>query len=188
MKKQSVISYQINDGDEIVFVSDSWDEFARANDSAHLVSQNVLGKSIWNFISDAATEQLYREIIKRARGGQTIEFYFRCDAPDVCRFLKMIIKGAEKGGGAAFETRTLREWKRQPQKLLQAGADERRAREILRICGWCKKIDVGKNDWQEVEKAVVILGLFDDGGALPRLSHGMCAGCYESVSAKLQRK
>ena len=185
MNRDSGILYQINDSDEIVFVSDAWNDFANSNNSVHLVSPNILGKSLWSFITDAATEQLYREIVNRVRGGQVIDFQFRCDSPAHCRFLKMIIMSSEDGS-VTFETQTLREWNRLPQTLLQS--DIQRTGEIIRICGWCKKVDVGVNLWEEIEQAVMTLGLFEKADALPVLTHGICDACYQSVTKKLKGK
>lgn len=184
MDKDSGILYQINDRDEIVYVNDAWDDFARANGAAEMSSQNIIGKSLWSFIADAATVQLYREIVKRVRAGKIIDFQFRCDAPEICRFLKMIIMPAE-ANGVIFETQNLREWKRQFQPLLQT--DIRRTEKMLRICGWCKKIDIGEDFWEETEKAVMTLGLFEESNHLPKLTHGICGDCYQSVSKNLQK-
>ena len=52
------ILYRLNDRDEIVFVNDVWSEFATANDGRHLVPSQVLGRSLWDFITDLTTRQL----------------------------------------------------------------------------------------------------------------------------------
>lgn len=183
MGKDSGILYQINDSDKIVYVNNAWDDFARANGSSDLISQKILGASLWEFIADASTVQLYREIVKRIRAGKIVDFYFRCDAPETCRFLKMIIMPGEENC-VTFETQTLREWKRQHQPLLQS--DIQRTEEMLRICGWCKKIDVGDDLWEETEKAVATLSLFEEANYLPKLTHGICGSCYQSMAKKLQ--
>lgn len=44
-----------------------------------------------------------------------------------------------------------------------------------------KKIVVCEEVWEEVEKAVAALGLFEQ-EELPRLTHGICDGCYKRMS------
>lgn len=56
--------------------------------------------------------------------------------------------------------------------------------EMLVICSWCNRINIEKEDWQEMEKAVVSLKLFNN-TKHPQFSHGMCSDCYLSMSAKL---
>jgi hypothetical protein len=63
-------------------------------------------------------------------------------------------------------------------------SDSLRSTELLRSCGWCKRVDVGGGEWAEVEEAVVRLRLFDL-PKLPLLTHGMCEGCQARMLAML---
>lgn len=184
MGKTDRLIYQIDDNDRIVFVNDAWDDLARENNIPNLTSQFIIDKSLWGFIADVDTVQIYQDIVKCVRGGRGIDFEFRCDAPEMCRSVKMKIYPAD-AGGVIFETKILREWKRHPPPLLQNNTE--RNGELLRICGWCKKINVGRNLWEEIEKAVKSLGLFEKENFLPRLTHGICDDCYQSVTRKFQK-
>ena len=174
------ISYQLNELDEIVFVSKGWTSFALANDAPDLMPEKVLNRPMWDFITDLTTEQLYREILKRVRSGQAAKFSFRCDASDRQRFMEMSVTGMENGG-VRFETRTLRSVNRPPQSLLDRYRP--RADDLLRICGWCKSVDV-RGKWLEVEEAVESLRLFEL-PRLPQLTHGICSACHAEQSAML---
>jgi hypothetical protein len=55
---------------------------------------------------------------------------------------------------------------------------------MVRVCGWCKKVDVG-GSWAEVEEAVTRLRLFDR-PLLPQLTHGICEGCYDRMVETLR--
>ena len=88
---------------------------------------------------------------------------------------------ALENGGVRFETRTLQSVDRPPQRLLDRYAS--RASDLLRICGWCKSVEVG-GAWKEVEEAVDSLRLFER-PRLPELTHGICYACYAGLSAKL---
>ena len=50
--------------------------------------------------------------------------------------------------------------------------------EMISVCGWCKKVNVQKETWWDVEVAVTIMGIFDTGN-IPNISHGICEECFE---------
>ena len=185
MNRDTLI-YRLNSQDELIYVNEEWVAFAHVNDSPELLPENVLGCSLWNFISDETTRQLYREILRQVRAGRSTNFIFRCDTPEYRRHLEMTIS-AQDDGVVQFATRVLRKEARQRQDLL--GRYVPRTDDLLRICGWCKRVDVGGERWEEVEEAVRTLSLFEQ-NPLPCLTHGICEVCYEVVRNKLyqQRK
>jgi hypothetical protein len=175
------IHYRLNDRDEIVFLNEAWGPFAVANGDDRLAAAEVLGRPLWEFISDPTTRHLYRDILARARRGAPVRFTFRCDSPSCRRVLAMDVSGGP-GGAVEFRTRVLSEEAREPQPLLER--DRPRSEEFVRMCGWCKKVDVGGR-WAEVEEAVARLGLFDR-PLLPRLTHGICEDCYARMIETLR--
>jgi hypothetical protein len=78
-----------------------------------------------------------------------------------------------------IETRIIQSEERVRQDILRK--DARLTDSILKVCSWCAKIDTGEGNWQEIEEAVVNLGLFELEN-LPQLSHGMCVSCYEVIT------
>ena len=174
------IHYRLNERDEIVFVNDAWDAFAANNAGAHLSANQVLGRPLWDFISDPTTELLYRDVLARVRDGRGVRFVFRCDSPDRRRRLEMEVSSGA-GRWTDFRVRTLLEEERPSQPLLDPASP--RSEELLRVCGWCKKVDVGSR-WVEVEEAVSILELFDR-THLPDVTHGICEGCFSQMAATL---
>jgi hypothetical protein len=175
------VQYRVNDRDEIVFVNEAWGPFATANGDQRLATAEVLGRPLWEFISDPTTRHLYRDILARVRGGVPVRFTFRCDSPACRRLLEMQVAG-EPGGGAEFRTRVLSEVGREPQPLLEP--DRPHSGEFVRMCGWCKKVDLGGR-WAEVEEAVSHLGLIDR-LLLPQLTHGVCEDCYARMVETLR--
>ena len=178
------VVYTLNAGDEIVYVNDGWTEFALANDAPDLLPERVLNRPLWDFVSDETTQHLYREILRRAREGRPARFHFRCDAPDYRRHMEMTVEGLD-GGGVQFETRTLRVDERPRQDLLDRQAPREGGR--LRMCGWCKRMDIGGERWGEIEEAVTGLRLFER-HALPPLTHGMCRPCFDAMSSQLAER
>ena len=179
-QKHDEVHYRLNERDEIVFVNEAWDAFAARNSGGHLSSARVLGRPLWDFITDQATELLYRDVLARIRAGRLVRFVFRCDSADCRRRLEMEVSGGP-GNGAEFRVRTLSEEARPPQSLFDP--DRPHAEDLLRVCGWCKKVDVGSH-WVEVEEAVSVLGLFER-PLLPGVTHGICESCFAEMVATL---
>jgi hypothetical protein len=165
------VVYRIDAQDRIAFVNQEWDRFAAGNAAPDLQAPSILARSLWDFISDGTTRHLYRDILKRVRGGGRARFPFRCDGPDLRRFLEMDASPLE-AGSVEFRVRTLSVEPRAFQPLLDGGA--KRSGEMVRMCGWCKKVSV--DGWVEVEEAIALLKLFES-AELPMLTHGICESC-----------
>ena len=170
------VVYRVDDRDVIVFVNDAWDRFAQANGGEGVISSRILQRSLWDFIADATTQEIYRQILQRARSGHAIHFTFRCDAPQYRRLLRMDVHRGEDDT-VEFRTHTLAEEPRQPIFLESAhpGYDG----ELLRVCGWCKKVFV-EGSWEEIEVAIERLQIFERPRP-PLMSHGICDACYQSM-------
>lgn len=173
------VSYRLDDRDDIVFVSDSWGPFATANGAPGLAA-GVLGHSLWDFVGEITTRQLYRDLIARVRTGRTAAFDYRCDAPERRRFMHMTMRPCDRHG-VEFESVTLRTEGRRPVAIAARSADP--AQRLLRICSWCKRVDVGRA-WDDIETAVSRLGLFA-AGAPPALTHAICAPCQARMLAEI---
>lgn len=181
MNSDTNIIYRLNGKDEFSYVNDEWVAFALANDARDLLPENVLGRSLWGFITDETTRVLYREILQTVRTGRPARFSLRCDSPERRRYLEIAIVGQD-GGAVQIETTTTQVEERPRQALLDRQAP--RAADALRMCGWCKCVDVGGGIWGELEEAVTLLGLFERPD-LPIITHGMCEACYKVMTEKL---
>lgn len=176
-----ICQYRINSKDEIVFVNEEWQQFAISNGAENLVAEKILNHSLWKFITDSTTIFLYREILKRVRAGHEVKFNVRCDSKTHRRLLELKIT-LQSNDDILFESRIIEMKARLAQSIIENSISK--SEEILIICSWCNRINVGNGDWQEVEKAIVSLKLFES-EICPQLSHGMCEKCYQSISAKL---
>jgi hypothetical protein len=181
---RKAIVYRLNSQDEFIDLNDEWSHFAVANNTSSLLPDHVLGRPLWDFITDQTTSQLYREMLDQVHAGRSVKFNFRCDGPEHRRYMEMTISPLD-GGQVQFESRTVREEERPRQELLDPLAP--RAGDLLRICGWCKRVDVGKGKWGEVEEAVATFRLFER-QALPMMTHGMCEGCFKTISAEIAER
>jgi hypothetical protein len=175
--------YEIDGDDRIVAVSPSWDRFALANDAAHVTEAHVVGSSLWDWIVDFVTRQLYTAILASAReSGQLRRVPFRCDAPALRRFMELEIVPA-RGRHLTLTGRTLVEEPRDAVVLLRRSV-ARSASQFVSLCGWCKAARLPDGHWGEVEELVRTWRLFDE-ETLPEISHAICPDCEAAVRAGL---
>ena len=158
--------------------------FAEDNHALDTCHPNqIIGRPILEFIAGKETRNLYALLIERTREKQIeIAFPFRCDSPRRRRFLEMHITSIDDN--IEFNSRTLREEPREEIELL--GINVSRSEDFISICSMCKKVDLSKEEWVEIEVAVVKMRLFEK-TRMPQLSHGLCLGCYESVIAEIDK-
>lgn len=170
--------YHIDAADRIIFVNDAWIAFAQKHQAPQLSPDHVLGRSIWDYISDEATRQLYRVIVSRVRSQGSTEFRVRCDAPDrrVLHLMRII---SRPNGAVQFASYTLHEEARPAISLLDI--QQKRSNRLVQICSWCKRIALPAGSWVAAERAAAQLHFFDSEG-VPQLTHGMCPDCYADMS------
>ena len=168
--------YRIDDQDRISYVNLAWSDFARANQGEAVMPKHVLGSSLLECVTDPTVQQLYSEMIKRARAGQPVRFKYRCDAPDRRRTFEMDIRRLDNGE-VEFISALRHEESRPAVTLLQTGV--RRDERLLKVCSWCQKIALPDDTWVTVEVAVEKLRLLE-AETFPSLTHGICGPCREA--------
>ena len=57
----------------------------------------LAGRLLWDFIEDRAVIALYRQIVRRVRGGRRMRFRYRCDSPEARRLYRMEIRRTSDG-------------------------------------------------------------------------------------------
>jgi hypothetical protein len=179
------VSYRIDRNDRLEWVNEGWLLFAEANGGKGLEPSRVRGRLLWDFVSDPTITHLYRLIVQRLRaGGPAVRFHFRCDAPTMRRLAAMEITG-DRAGAVHFDVVSVLE---QPQlaapRLEVTPGDEE---PLVRVCAWCKRVELPADTWIEPEEAVSALSLFDC-PAFPGLTHGMCPRCYGVFSQQLDTR
>lgn len=178
----SPVVYTVNAADVIIHVNEAWGTFAVANDTDALLPPAILGRTLWEFITENVTVQLYRRLLARVRGGSgPVQFAFRCDSPRTRRLLEMNIV-SDQGGGVTFVVHALVLEDRVAVDLLDPYAP--RGATLLRMCAWCKRIPDADGRWMEVEEALPTLEAFA-GGQLPAITHGICTDCEKSMMQAL---
>ena len=182
MKDDAGLRYSIGSDDIIDWVSEGWTRFAAQNDAPALSADAVIGKPIWQFISDIETREIYRLLLTRVRFARVpIDFEFRCDAPTAKRFMRMVITPDQQRLVLTTELVRLEPTVENP--LLRR--TNRLSHDLVKVCSWCKKLWIGDDQWEEAEIALDILGPFGR-DAMPIVSHGMCEPCKTSFLEKLR--
>ena len=175
----------INNADQIGYVNDDWLAFAQENTAPQLTASLVLDQPIWRFIQGQETIYLYEQIFGRVRAGVSpVKFPFRCDSPDCRRFMEMKLS-LLAGDAIHFIARILRQEWRQPLDLLDASRDI--SEEFLKICSWCKKVNIPGRGWGEIEAAIEALDLFGN-HSMPRMTHTICDTCYGAIKLELNQE
>ena len=73
MSEQTTI-YKLNNKDQFIAVRGAWNEFAEANGGTELSENNILGRSIWDFITDDTTRMWLDTVFQLARvQGEVVE-------------------------------------------------------------------------------------------------------------------
>jgi len=172
------VRYRIDADDILVDLNPAWDRFALDNGAPELRGDRVRHRRLWAFIADPDARELHRRLLERLRStGRAVTLPFRCDSPDTRRFMEMdIVPRAD--GAVVFHCRLLRSERRRPVALSDAGAGQ--AGPLVKMCSWCKRIEVAPGDWRELEVAIRALKLFEVDPP-PGVSHGWCGTCLDAL-------
>lgn len=175
--------YRINSDDVIVWVSDNWQAFVDANEGAAKTdAEIVIGKSLWDYIAGFEVRHLYVTVLKVVRErNQVIHLLFRCDAPDLRRYLRLEMVPLSDGQ-VELRSQILKTENRESVNLLRPALP--RSDEIITMCSMCKKVETDPDDWQEIESAINRLHLFEM-ETPPQISHGLCPSCYQTMLAEI---
>jgi hypothetical protein len=176
-----VLNYVIDAQDRITSINGAWTRFAESNKAPDLTPERVVGRPIWQFIADAHTRHLYELVFTQVRAGApAATLPFRCDAPGLIRHMQLVISSAGRGA-LHLESSMEATVEREPNWLLDS--DHPRLDEMLRICSWCKNIDLGSNGWVSADRGIREFNVFTREAA-PRLSHGICPDCADHVCSE----
>lgn len=177
--------YTIDSENRIVSVSSNWLSFAlenHAGESCH--PDRVINEPLWKFIDGSETRYLYELCIAKVRNQKrSMILPFRCDAPDRRRYLELKITPRPREE-IEFASRILQEEPRETVKLLEH--DVARSGTLIKICSMCKKIELSKDVWLEIEDAITVMEFFL-AEKLPRITHGCCKPCFDVAMDEINK-
>ena len=143
--RMTPIEYVLDHRDRIISVGEAWDHFADENGGMNVSSKDVIGRPLWDFVAGDTTRMWLETLFGSARlCGRTIERPYRCDSPNLKRFMQMRI-GFEQGGILRIEHKILATEKRSAPVHFQYRAKAlRNTRQRCSICGRVKN-----GNWHE---------------------------------------
>ncbi|MCC5845864.1 MAG: PAS domain-containing protein [Verrucomicrobia bacterium] len=181
---ENTFIYRVDHTDTIISVSENWSDFAEGNGwGGSLRPEEVVGRSLWDFIQGVETRHLYEELIRRVRAGIPPRVIsFRCDSPGERRYMELLIEPAG-GGVLQITSRILRAEARTPVRLL--ASDLPRSANLVVLCSMCKKMKISEENWIELEEGLTHHKIFET-DEMPQLSHGLCGACYQEAMRDLE--
>lgn len=171
------VRYWLDAFDRVAAFDREWLRFAAENGASELTEENVLGRSIYSFISDESVRHLWMLLLRRARQGVVVQVPIRCDSPEYRRNVEILVT-MDGPDLLLITTNTTSAVRRREVGLLRR-ADSREDSSV-RICSWCKRIEVAGRGWCEIEEADELLRSLS-GAPLPALVQGSCTDCYPSL-------
>jgi hypothetical protein len=171
---QPVYRYRVDETDVIDFVDRWWLAFARENNAVELNEPAVVGRKLWDFISDEPTQELYREIHVRVRTlGNPIAIPFRCDSPTLQRFMQLTISRQDEGH-LMYESKLIQT--KVQHRLAVLDPKKERAESVLTMCSFCKRSLIEPSGWLELENISLKLRMYEQ-QKVPALLYTVCPDC-----------
>ena len=170
--------YHLDPDLRIGWTSANWDRFAIENGAPELAGGTVVGRSILDFVEGEETRILYAAMLARVReSGVRVDLPFRCDSPDVRRFMILHVTRPD-GDQLALAAEMLREEPRDFIGLLDSEAP--RAGDPIDVCSFCKRVAARGDIWLEAEEAESALEL-PAGPPFPPLRYAVCLECQTAA-------
>jgi len=178
----SQLSYTLDPDDTITAVTGDWDRFALDNGGDESLSTKVIGRRLDHFISGDVTLMFVRTLLMSARTlKRTVERPYRCDSPQLKRFMEMTI--VPRGDGVLEVCH--RQVRSEPYRysLPVTGAMPGAGSNFVKRCSLCQRIRVGQM-WSEVDDAILEGRLPKGAAAKLGVVYGVCPDCMSRRGVK----
>lgn len=177
--ENSTTAYILDKEDRILSVSGPWDQFAYQNDGVNARASDVCGRSIWDFIVGDEARMWLNAIFQIARvRNANVERPYRCDSPEVKRFMRMRIVPCE-GGALRIEHEVLGMEERSIPVYIRYGPSK--DMENIRIrCSFCGHMKHGEA-WEEPRA--------EHAGPSREIivAYSVCEDCRRSMPARIRK-
>ena len=170
--------YIIDAQDRIVFVNPAWSRFMAPARGAGPSLSEVIGRPIWDGISEGIVRQLWELLYNRVRAiGGSVFVPMRADRVDERRLIDIELTPLADGS-----IRHVCEpvWQEARAAVALLDPSYPRDERSLRCCMWCRRIQVRLGAWEEIEDAQQTLAIPAE-STLPRLEPGACSTCKQSL-------
>jgi hypothetical protein len=175
------------DGYIVDYSRRNWDAFAIDNGLSALAEPSkVLGRSIYDFISDEETRDSYSAFARALIRGHrdSVVFLYRCDAPEIKREMRMAITPLfldNKMAGLVYHSAVLVAQLRPALNFLkpEKGSGRDQQLPVVSLCSYCKSVKFPPGDggkWIAPEDYYRL-----GGSDSVTLSHSICPRCYKLI-------
>lgn len=146
--------------------------------------EHFIGRNLFDFIAGKDVRAAYGRLLDRVRFGEPqITLLCRCDAPAICREMRMTITPLRRGRsfqGFLFQSLSLAEHPRPPMDLFTFANEFPDTVPLLGMCSLCERVCV------EIDRCSDPHGLWLEaehyyargGTSRVRISHTVCPGCF----------
>jgi hypothetical protein len=174
----AVVEYRLDEHDRITEVNESWKRFALENGGENLIAENVIGRSLRDFISGDVTRMFVSALLQSTRlTGKERTINYRCDSAEVKRFMAMDIVPVNSGE-LISRHRVLRELKLPVSIPFTAIKSGQKA--LIKRCSMCNRLTKGGSPLIEPEDAERLGWLDQPASAL--VIYSVCRDCAALVA------
>lgn len=141
-----VTDFILDSENHILEVGGDWDRFALANGAPELIGERIIGRSLLDFVTGNVTRQFLLALLHIVREGRSsIELEYRCDSPQLRRYMLMQVSHVVDGM-VRFQHTVLRVEPRDTPVPIKAAAQ--RGRDTFVRCSMCNRVKQ-THDWVE---------------------------------------
>lgn len=175
--RQMPVVYLLDAADRLYYVNRTWDWFAANNHGEHLHTEAILGRSLWDLMTEPDACAWYGTLFAHVRAGNPVVLNIRCDSADWRRLLQLQMF-AEDQGFVSCVSGVVEVMRRPYVRLLDRTLP--RASGTVRLCSWCGRIEARLGSWREIEDAIAQLGTMS-ADPLPQIEYTTCPECARYV-------
>jgi hypothetical protein len=170
-------TYTIDAQDRLIDVNEA---YVRSLPSGHGISNpsQLIGRSLWDFISGAVPKQLWRVLQRRVRAlGAPVFVPMRVDLPDQRRLVDVELHAL---GNDDIRHVQQMIWCEARSAIALLDPNYPRDERTVVRCAWCARVQVRLGLWMEIEGAQRALEL-EAGPSLPKVQETACTACKQSI-------
>lgn len=171
---QTAIEYLLDQDNVIITIVGPWQDFAEGNGGKQLSIDAVIGQPLLHFISGKVTKQCWLDVFCRVREQQRpVSIEYRCDAPDLKRFMCMRIVPEQQG-----QLRLINQLLRQEPvaKVIKIQCAPQRTKHSCMRCSICNRISQA-GAWQEADEHK-----YNPQQASLFVTYGVCPDCKDMLT------
>lgn len=170
--------HTIDARNRIASANAAWVDLVRDHVPALSGIEEVIGRSLWDFVDGVQVRQLWEILFERVRAvGAPVFVPMRGDIAGVRRVWDVELHPMpENAIRQVFEP----VWSEKRPAVALLDPAYPRNTQALPFCAWCNRIQVRIGAWEEVENAQLTLRI-EAAETLPRLRKSVCTSCKQSL-------